>query len=61
MAGTAIYVAPEVLSGRYNYKCDIWSCGVILYLLLCGKAPFMAETQDGIFDKAKIGKLEFKE
>ena len=55
--GTAYYVPPEILTGKYNEKCDIWSAGVILYILLSGEPPFNASNDNLIY--AKIKKIEF--
>ena len=51
--GTSYYIAPEVLKEHYNEKCDIWSCGVILYILLCGYPPFNGNSNLDIFHHIK--------
>jgi len=58
--GTVYYVAPEVLAGRYDYKCDVWSLGIILFVLLCGEAPFAGKNDAEILAKIKIGTIEFR-
>nr|VDD33092.1 unnamed protein product [Brassica oleracea] len=60
LVGSAYYVIPEVLHRHYGRECDVWSAGVILYILLSGFAPFDAGTQYGIFRKILQGKLDFE-
>ena len=58
--GTPGYVAPEILEGRpYGVNVDIWSAGVISYILLCGYPPFHHENQAVLFRKIKSGRFEF--
>ena len=49
--GTAYYISPEVLSGRYTEKCDVWSAGVILCILLTGQPPFNGPNSGVIYEK----------
>ena len=51
--GTQLYVSPEVINGSYTKTCDIWSIGIITYILLCGSHPFIAKTKNKIFYKIK--------
>ena len=59
--GTIYYIAPEVFKNNYNEKADIWSCGIILYTMLCGHPPFMGNKEDTIKNKILNGKLCFPE
>jgi len=58
--GTSFYIAPEVLKDGYNEKCDLWSCGVILYILLCGSPPFYGKSEKEIFQRILDGSISFK-
>jgi len=58
--GTPGYIAPEVLQmAGYDKQCDLWSMGVIVYILLCGFPPFYADNDAQLFEKIKRGEYEF--
>ena len=57
--GTAYYISPEVLNGKYDEKCDIWSAGVILYIIICGYPCFNGDDDDEIFAAIQKGKIHF--
>ncbi|XP_058743083.1 calcium-dependent protein kinase 17 [Vicia villosa] len=59
IVGSAYYIAPEVLKRKYGPEVDIWSVGVMLYILLCGVPPFWAESENGIFNAILKGHVDF--
>ena len=57
--GTIYYIAPEVFMNNYNEKADIWSCGIILYTMLCGHPPFCGNKENTIKSKILHSRLIF--
>jgi calcium-dependent protein kinase len=53
-------MAPEVLDGEYDAKCDVWSLGVVMYILLSGKLPFEGSTEEQIDQAIRTKSLEYR-
>ena len=60
VVGSSYYIAPEVLKQKYNEKCDTWSIGVIMYMIIVGKAPFDGENDEEILENIKTGVYDYK-
>ena len=60
LVGSSYYIAPEVLKKKYNEKCDLWSCGVIMYILLSARPPFGGEDDNDIMERVAIGEYDLE-
>lgn len=54
-AGTPYFMSPDVINGSYGPKADIWSLGVVLYMMICGSLPFNGHSREMVFDLIKKG------
>ena len=59
--GTLYYISPEIIKGNYDEKCDIWACGVILFILLCGYPPFNGSNDKEVYNIITQVKYDFNQ
>mmetsp|Transcript_25382 Transcript_25382/g.45908 ORF Transcript_25382/g.45908 Transcript_25382/m.45908 type:complete len:108 (-) Transcript_25382:125-448(-) len=58
--GTAYYMSPELLGGEYDKSTDVWSVGVVMYILLCGYPPFNGASDSDIQESTRRNELQFE-
>ena len=58
LVGSSYYIAPEVIRGKYDEACDLWSVGVIMYIMLTGTPPFNGDEDEEILQAVSIGKYD---
>jgi len=61
VVGSVYYIAPEVILKDYNFKCDLWSCGIMMYILLTRKIPFFGEDDEEIIQNIICKNYNVKE
>lgn len=60
--GTPLYVAPEVIVEKgYDFKCDCWSLGVLIYTLLCGHEPFIGQGIAQVYKKIQLAEFDYSD
>ncbi|OMJ74003.1 hypothetical protein SteCoe_23900 [Stentor coeruleus] len=59
--GTVYYISPEVISEKYTEKCDMWSCGILAYMILCGEVPFDGNSDIEIIKSIQTKNISFNQ
>ena len=60
VTGTVYYCSPEVIDEKYDFECDEWACGIMMYILLTGDPPFTGNSEEEIFSQIKNSKLNLE-
>lgn len=55
IAGTPYFISPEILAGKYGAECDVWSLGVVLYMMVSGIRPFEGRNRKEVFNLIEEG------